>query len=1529
MALSVAELRLLFASSGPDFSVSAALLGFEAAARLCEAYLGADSVEVSQAVYDAPELTVRGRIGLDGVQRVARVRFLEGPVEGGEPVVVGVEVVAEAEGWVVEDPVEAAADLSAWQAMGFSSACAFLSAGPGVSGVACEDGTAYGASVGVGFQVSNQREYVRVLIPDVFGAVNLSADFGAGLSLGSAETLGSLPFLKDLAIGDLDLPEPIEDVLSAIVLRSVSVAYDRDPLTLHRTEAVLALASDTPAWPVIPGFLVLDGFDGLALAATRESGPWRLSARLGARFVVADKYRMRASVALPEQRISAVLWEPADGGDLIGGHLDGTGLENGAVRVVSLRVDCDIPAKTYSLALALDTRWTPVEGITLEGVELRLAGQASATILDASLVGRFELAGVPVVLEGFKNASTWGVRGTASGIDLADFAGWFGDLFGESLPPVADTMELSLVRVSFDSARSGRIEAAGHLPLSDTWLDFTLVAFVSEQAGVRTVGFGAEVRTEVTIDDTPHLMVFKGEITTGTGTRLRLSWEAGETDGGIPLLGLAEGLGLPVDELRDLWPTALQPNLRSVGITYDSAARTTVIAAEFGQGAVVFASLPDPADAARSVWMLQVRADVGAGLSDLPLLAGVIPPEADLRLVGVRAVYASRDVPPVLLDRANELVAESGATLPLFPSTPPVAGQPPSGLRRGALLLVDYQIPGSVPASLSIALGFSAPTLAAPGHPAPLALAAPAPSSVPQGSVGDLAVPPADDAAVLEGVVWPAAAGEARAAPSMASAADPGTPGAPPAGAPGAWLDVGRSFGPLHVARLGLAYTEGVVWVMVDAAFTAGGFTMGVDDLGLGFDLGDALAGSPPAVHTRLSGLGVEFLRPPLRIAGALIDKTPPPAGFELMVGGMLVVQMPQFGVTAVGAYQRRTDGLTSLFVFGRGTLALGGPPPFRVTGVAAGFGYNSGLRIPGPDQVADFPLLGELDTTQPTDPMRMLDDLTGTWVSAREGGVWLAAGLDFTSFEFVHGRLLLILETGDGLTLALVGTARAAFPPVGKAFAPVGKAFAQVQLQLRVVYSSKRAEFAATALLYDSFVIDPSCVLTGGFAFHMWFDGSPHAGDFALTLGGYHPGFTPPAHYPQVPRLGFTWSLGSVSISGTSFFALTPSAVMAGGTLDVRYSSGALNAWLSAYAHLLISWKPFHFNVGIGVSLGASLKVLFVTLRGELSASLDLWGPPTGGRVTAKFTFVRVTVTFGPGEAKPPPLSWSQFAELLPPPDKTLRLSASQGLLVDAEPPAGRAAGDPDAPWLVDATGFTFLAETSVPATSVVFQDHAPDTGEDLLHIRPMQRSGLTSVFTVKVTPDTLAVPAWWRAADGAWRAQTVLAPVPTALWGPPNPSEDAMLDADERLLPAGRTGLKVTVPPPEPTGTPLAPIAEASIAYEDLEDVQSPLDPAAPPVGERTRLPDAGTGVAAVASGIATPATARARTDLHTALAGLLAPLPDASLVGFAAHATANGLPADPLLFAPTTDGGARPDVAGDAPGGIAGGPSPVAAP
>ncbi|WP_316246561.1 DUF6603 domain-containing protein [Streptomyces sp. WAC01526] len=127
--------------------------------------------------------------------------------------------------------------------------------------------------------------------------------------------------------------------------------------------------------------------------------------------------------------------------------------------------------------------------------------------------------------------------------------------------------------------------------------------------------------------------------------------------------------------------------------------------------------------------------------------------------------------------------------------------------------------------------------------------------------------------------------------------------------------------------------------------------------LALGLDFG--ADGFP--VRARLAGLGVEFERLPLRVGGALINRQPLPQGFDMMVGGTLVVQLPQVGVTAVGAYRRRSDGMPSLFVFGRGVMALGGPPPFRLQGVAAGFGFDSSVSLPSADRVADFPLVSGL----------------------------------------------------------------------------------------------------------------------------------------------------------------------------------------------------------------------------------------------------------------------------------------------------------------------------------------------------------------------------------------------------------------------------------------------------------------------------------------------------------------------------------------------------------------------------------------
>src|SRR4029077_9028650 len=115
----------------------------------------------------------------------------------------------------------------------------------------------------------------------------------------------------------------------------------------------------------------------------------------------------------------------------------------------------------------------------------------------------------------------------------------------------------------------------------------------------------------------------------------------------------------------------------------------------------------------------------------------------------------------------------------------------------------------------------------------------------------------------------------------------------------------------------------------------------------------------------------------------------------------------------------------------------------------------------------------------------------------------------------------------------------------------------------------------------------------TGGFAFCIWFGNNPHVGDFVVTIGGYHPAFSPPTGYPLVSPLVFNWPLrGGVTVKGGAYFAITPSAAMAGGSLQVLFHEGDLQAWFIAYANLLVRWNPFYFTANIGVSIGASFRL-------------------------------------------------------------------------------------------------------------------------------------------------------------------------------------------------------------------------------------------------------------------------------------------------------------------------------------------------
>ena len=483
------------------------------------------------------------------------------------------------------------------------------------------------------------------------------------------------------------------------------------------------------------------------------------------------------------------------------------------------------------------------------------------------------------------------------------------------------------------------------------------------------------------------------------------------------------------------------------------------------------------------------------------------------------------------------------------------------------------------------------------------------------------------------------------------------------------WLPIQRAFGPLYVEQVGLGVkrsgsTTESISILVDGGASVAGLTVQVDDLEVIIPWA-----TPFQLNTwrlDLAGIGVGYQGGSLSVAGGLrkLDRNGHPDYL-----GMLRVTFVPYGITAVGGYGVFEDGAggeyTSFFLFGAVTAPIGGPPAFFVTGLGGGMGVNRRLISPTIEEVDTFILVQCLDpfSSMAQNPMGALDQL-GTVFPPERGAIWFAAGLSFTSFSLVYATAVLTVEVHDGLEINLLGLARIALPNPALPMA-------QVELALQARLSTQEGIFSIKAQLTEnSWLINESCRLTGGFAFVLWFKGDM-AGQFVVSLGGYHPDFHKPAAFPSVPRLGISWEPGfGVSIKGGSYFALTATCIMAGVELEASYKSSVVWASLEAGVHVLVSWDPFFydFKAFIRISAGIDIEICFIVcghvrLGFSFGAEIHVLGPKLRGSVTLDLDVVSVTVHFGPESAtnSPEPLPYVAFR------DKYLRSGDDDGHVLTA----------------------------------------------------------------------------------------------------------------------------------------------------------------------------------------------------------------------------------------------------------------------
>ena len=558
----------------------------------------------------------------------------------------------------------------------------------------------------------------------------------------------------------------------------------------------------------------------------------------------------------------------------------------------------------------------------------------------------------------------------------------------------------------------------------------------------------------------------------------------------------------------------------------------------------------------------------------------------------------------------------------------------------------------------------------------------------------------------------------------------------------------------LTVPKIGFGIDEKYIAVLLDASLNVSPLTISLQEAGIG------VSPEPFGVRFYLSGFSVGFDNGVLSIGGGFSATE---NNGKTEYSGMLMIRFKDFGLAAMGSY---SEG--SMWAYLSLNAPIGGIPEFFVKGIAAGFGYNRRLILPPIEKVAEYPLVLAAMCGFDKNP-KLLEDFK-TYMVEESDQYFLTAGLKFTTYETLTGLLLVTVSFGNDFELGLLGLADLTVPPnIGTDF------IARAQLAIKTSIRPTEGVFSAEAqLTNESYILSKSCKLTGGFAAYLWFGNNEHSGDFVITLGGYHPSFVKPDHYPVVPRLGLNWKIDKyISITGDIYFAFTPSTLMAGGKLSATYSQGDLRAWFTAYTDMLLNWKPFTYDLAVGVTVGASYTVniwkIHKTFSVELGADLHLWGPDVHGEVKVSWYIISFTISFSMGEDKSKDtLDWGEFKDSFLTDSSSgnkdailLEDKSSDILTISLEGAVGQT--EDETP-IISSQGLVISAESKIPK------------GE--AYVRPVGYSPLQSELTIVVERDGDDITSSFDSTD-------IKRNLPAALWG--EKPEDKLKEKPVRELVCG----------------------------------------------------------------------------------------------------------------------------------------------
>jgi hypothetical protein len=648
------------------------------------------------------------------------------------------------------------------------------------------------------------------------------------------------------------------------------------------------------------------------------------------------------------------------------------------------------------------------------------------------------------------------------------------------------------------------------------------------------------------------------------------------------------------------------------------------------------------------------------------------------------------------------------------------------------------------------------------------------------------------------------------------------------------WYDIQKKFGPVIIEKIGVKYKEGVLFCVLRTSLKTSGLQLDLINVSVGTKLDEF----NPVFS--IDGIGMGYKNASFNIEGTFLEVSKGSMNFA----GGAVFKSKAFSLTAYGSYEEfkseDNKDVTSMFVFAQINRRFGGPPCFFVTGILGGFGYNSKLRIPDLEDVHKLPLISGLkdtakiggDQATPTDALEKLIKPSGSeapWITPKAGNIWMAAGIQFSTYELIQSTALLVGEFGQDFSVAVLGTSTGKFPKKGKT------TYAFMELDLRAYFNPNEGEISFSSIVSaSSYVLDQGCHITGGFAMFFWFGNNKHAGDFVITMGGYSPYFRAPAWYPKIPRLGINWRVDShVTIKGGGYFAITPSAAMAGGSIELLFKAGNLRAWVKGNADIILWWNPFYFIIDFGVSVGASYTMKIFgsnkTFSVELGCKLSLWGPATGGKVKVNWFIISFTISFGAKIGKDKDtLPWTEFKEVLPEAENLVKVMPIEGLLPATVAP-DQIEKTTDGELLVRPNKFEFTTSSKIPCTNLYLGKNKknPFKKNNKLNIRPMRQIDMESYQQLYIEKEDAS--GTWKEVDMEsaslktntaesrdWSIEPNTENVANSLWGKGDPKK--LSKGDDQLIMNQYIGFKITAPLPVVKLGPGVIDVEKNLSYSDI---------------------------------------------------------------------------------------------------------------